>query len=293
MTARKKYRLVLFGSLVLGLLLKLPSVWSAVGIEWKQLASEVGTALIIAFVLAMLVDWAVKKELLTEFARDVSGHIIGQLLPVELREHLRGYLEMSLVRENWNIRYNLKPLPPHYVEVGVVSDYVMVNRSSDEQTFPFVIKVEKGWYRAVGKENLITMVSANEERRDQPRCDDEDGHWVHKWPVKLPPYDRDNPQRTRFHAQAVQYFFECAFSPFISMWPVSNTAVTVTYPKDDYDVLLDTTFRPRKALVRNDLQDGTQWEINEPILPGQGFFVRWSKKSIPMAATIPIREPAA
>jgi hypothetical protein len=74
---------------------------------------------------------------------------------------------------------------------------------------------------------------------------------------------------------------------------VQKATVTVKYPKDIYGVWLDPTFSTRQALVPNDLQDGTQWDINEPILPGQGFFVRWSKKSIPMAAPVPLREPAA
>ena len=82
------------------------------------------------------------------------------------------------------------------------------------------------------------------------------------------------------------------------MWPVSKATVTVNDPMKMYDVMFDPTFKTfktKKEPVPMRLQGGTQlrWEGNEPILPGQGFFVRWSKKSTPMAATIPIREPAA
>jgi|SRR5437773_5205381 len=159
------------------------------------------------------------------------------------------------------------------------------------------MKVEKGWFDAVGNENLITNVWVNDQVFLRPDCVEKDGNWVyeHKPPVKLPPYDKNNPQRFRFRTESVQYFFECAFSPFISMWPVQKTTVTVKYPKDTYGVLLDPTFKPRQAPVQNDLEDGTQWDINEPILPGQGFFVRWSRRRL--SATTPvapsIRETAA
>ena len=138
MTARQKYWIGLLASLIVGLLLKLLPHWGGQqpwSTEWKQFASEAGGALIIAFLLAVLVDAAVKGGLLTEFAKDVSGHIIGNLLPPKLRKHLMDYLEMSLVRDNWNITYTLKPYRDRYVQVLIFSEYEMENHSSDEQAF--------------------------------------------------------------------------------------------------------------------------------------------------------------
>lgn len=302
MTTRKKYWLALLSSLILGLLLKLLPYWPywptyhSWSTEWQLFTSEVGGALIIAFLLAVLVDAALKKELLTEFAKDVSGHIIGSLLPPKLRKHLVDYLEMSLVRDNWRITYTLMPCGAEpYVQVTVSSDYEMENRSGDEQRFEFVIKVEKSWF-TVGQ-NLITMVRVNDELAiTNPPCFEKDGNWVyeHKPPIRLPPYDRDSPRRFRFHTEAVQYFFERAFSPFISMQPVLGATLIVNDPMKLYEVEFDPTFQTEKKLEPMISAEGMrmQWDINEPILPGQGFFVRWSRKP-GKAILANVQEPAA
>src|SRR5215469_4709671 len=47
---------------------------------------RVGDALIIAVVLAFLVDLNAKKELLREFLLETSAHIIGRQLPEQIRE---------------------------------------------------------------------------------------------------------------------------------------------------------------------------------------------------------------
>jgi hypothetical protein len=289
-TSRQKYWLGITGSLALALLLKLLPYWQAYKSwpydDWKQLASEISNACIIAVLLALLVDAALKEELLTKFARDISGHIIGNLLPLKLRKHLMDYLEMSLVRERWNITYTLEPCSPPHVKVTILSDYEMENRSGDDQTFQFVMKVEKSWFPNCGQ-NRVTKVRVNDEQEIlDPPCVEKDGNWVYERFVDIPPYQKENPQHFRFRSQSEQYFFESAFSPFISMWPVPEATVTVRDPTGSFDVVLDPTFKPRKPPGRTVLGDGTEWKIGEPILPGQGFFVRWSKRSVPAAAPV-------
>jgi hypothetical protein len=295
-TARQKYWLGIIGSLALALSLKLLlPLWQAYKTwpheEWKDLAKDVSNACIIAVLLALLVDAALKEELLTKFAKDISGHIIGNLLPLKLRKHLMDYLEMSLVRERWNITYILEPCAPQHVKVTIMSDYEMENRSGDDQRFQFVMKVEKSWFPNCGQ-NLITSVRVNDDPETRnPPCVEKDGNWVYEQFVDIPPYEKENPQHFRFRTQSQQYFFESAFSPFISMWPVPDATVTVKDPSTSFEVVLDPTFKPRKAPCRTELGDGVEWKINEPILPGQGFFVRWSKRSVPAAA--PVRGVAA
>jgi len=208
MTARQKYWLGLLGSLIVGLSLKLLPHWKrfqSLGTEWTQFTSEAGSALIIAFFLAILVDAALKEELLTEFAKDVSGHIIGNLLPLKLRKHLIEYLEMSLVRDSWNVTYTLEPYRDRYVRATVLSDFEMENRLSDAQTYQFVIAVEKSWF---GPEfqNLVTRVWVNDDLTPQPDCIEKNGNWVYERPVTLPPLNRENPQRVRFRTESTQYF---------------------------------------------------------------------------------------
>jgi len=293
MNARQKYWLGLIVSLTVGVSLKLlsslpthdgpPGWWSS---EWRRFASEAGGAFIIAFLLAILVDSALKEELLTEFARDVSGHIIGNLLPLRLREHLLGYLGMSLVRERWNITYTLTPCPAtQHVKVEVSNNYEMENRSSEEQTFPFTMMVERSFFPT--EENRITHVRVNDEvvTVNPEDCQEKGGYVVYESLVKMPPYDKDNPQRRfSFVAKSVQYFFESAILPFISIWPVPEVTVTVLDPTGAYDTLLDPTFETADPPCQTPVDGGNEWKIKEPILPGQGFILRWSKRIPPAAA---------
>ena len=292
MTARQKYWLGLFVSFTAGASLKLlsslpthaaaPSWWSS---EWRGFASELGGAFIIASLLAILVDNALKEKLLTEFGTDVQGHIIGHLLPLELRKHLLGYLEMSLVRKRWNVTYTLTPCSTtQHVKVEVLNKYEMENRSSEVRTFPFAMKVEKSFFPT--EENRVTYARVNDDAvAVKPEdCKEEGGYVGYEHHVKMPPYDKDNPKRFSFVAKSVQYFFEPAILPFISMWPVAEVTVTVLDPTDSYLTSLDPTFATTNPVCQNLAPEGgTEWKIKQPILPGQGFILRWSKK-IPPAA---------
>src|SRR5258708_155369 len=107
---KKKFRrtlgLVFFAGLFLAILspkfaevLKTMAVNSQINwlprvFEWLclEVLPKVADALLIAPVLALVVDHAAKHNLLSEFARDVSSHIIGRNLPPSLREHIHSYL---------------------------------------------------------------------------------------------------------------------------------------------------------------------------------------------------------
>ncbi len=60
---------------------------------------KIGEAFMIAPLLAIAVELAAAQELLKTFAYDVSHHIIGRLLPPELREHMLGYLNKLPIKD--------------------------------------------------------------------------------------------------------------------------------------------------------------------------------------------------
>jgi len=59
--------------------------------------------MVVAVVLALVVDQAAKRRLLEEFASDVSTHIIGRRLPREFRKHIEQYQEADLIRTSWSM----------------------------------------------------------------------------------------------------------------------------------------------------------------------------------------------
>ena len=62
---------------------------------------QVGDALIIGAVLMFLADKAVKKELLLDFAQEVSHHMVGYKLPPELRQHGTPLLHGQSIITRW------------------------------------------------------------------------------------------------------------------------------------------------------------------------------------------------
>ncbi len=127
---------------------------------WVDLIRKVGEALFIGALLAILLDSPIKEKLLTEFAKDVSVHIIGESLPTRLREHLRDYLEMYCVRRNWKITYTMRSKPVgdrHYVELTIQSDYDIENRASEPRDYHFSIELEKTWYKEAGESRITKL----------------------------------------------------------------------------------------------------------------------------------------
>jgi hypothetical protein len=103
LSERAKFRLWLAASFVFGLMMAaIP--WG----EWPILGNHptlqflayvlprIGDAFMIAPLLAIAVEFAAARQLLKDFANDVSHHIVGRLLPPELREHILGYLTPTL-----------------------------------------------------------------------------------------------------------------------------------------------------------------------------------------------------
>src|SRR5262249_35341770 len=119
--------------------------------------SGIGEALVIAAVIAYLVDEAAKRRLLKEFAEEVSEHIIGRLLPSGLRERMFQYLTVDFVRSNWTIIYELKVRyvtdeaakekeKEQHVELITQSSYSMENRSPLDKTYTIGYEVMKKWF---------------------------------------------------------------------------------------------------------------------------------------------------
>jgi hypothetical protein len=121
---------------------------------WARACSGIGEALAIAAVIAYLVDEAAKRRLLTEFAQDVSQHIIGRLLPSGLRERMLQYLTVDFVRSNWTVIYELKVRHQQtnagtfekHVELMTESSYSMENRSPLDKTYIVAYEVMKKWF---------------------------------------------------------------------------------------------------------------------------------------------------
>ena len=116
MSPKTKFHLLLLATFTLGLVLAFfpwTLLVAKLGLSWLDRTDEVmhkiGDALLIAPILALAVDKAAKLELLKEFAKDVSSHIIGRQLPESMREYIRAYLDVEFLRSAWHVTYEISP----------------------------------------------------------------------------------------------------------------------------------------------------------------------------------------
>jgi hypothetical protein len=163
MTARANlYRkLAMLGVVGLFLALASRSVLAALKVpEWLDHGlSQVGDALIIAAILPALVDKAAKIELLSDFATEVSHHIIGHHLPADLRNHVLRYLTVDFYRPLWEITYRIDPLVEHpgYIKLTTLNTYQLNNASSVKKIYPYAYAVEKSWFEEVGRSEILSF----------------------------------------------------------------------------------------------------------------------------------------
>jgi len=285
------------GSFAIGIFLALtpwPNWWlsfsgRAIPNPLQEVLQKLGDALIIAPLIALLVDTLLKEKLLTEFARDVSAHIIGYHLPVELREHIRHYLEIVFIRRRWEIIYNIRKWPgqPGYLELEVFSQYEMENRSDTQETYPFSYEVEESWF-PIGTTRMTAVKLGDGRLFDEKglgnRVSHERGNIVIRENVEIEPHDPESIRTYDFRTESIQCYEEgSSYASFIARYAVMGATVTVYYPKDELRLALDPTFHNVRAahpekdapnIKKEDLgKNGTRWTIYDPILPGQGFFL--------------------
>jgi hypothetical protein len=294
MSERWRFRALLLLSALIGLALSLAS-WSSITILARHptivaiislLFPKLGEALIIAPVLAIVVDEAAKRKLLKEFAEDISTHMVGGLLPPVLRAHIHQYLKLNFVRDNWDIEYTIAKVPGKegFIELQTKSSYDVENRSPFEQEYRFFYEVENSWFPDVGETQITEVKGPGVQLKKGDssfKTASVGGFTTFEKIVRMPPYDPHKRNSYRFEVESVEFFKDGSFSPFIAAVPVLNLTLTVFYPKDHLHLDLNLSFDDvAKATKCTELQQGTQWVLKTPMLPGQSLLLRWEPTNI-------------
>lgn len=259
-----------------------PWFWHLVG-WFADLLPRIADALLIAPVLAAVVDRAAKENLLADFARDVSTHIIGRYVPRELRDHINTYLTVDIVRRDLDIVYELKEQEGDeeaiVLETSMTSDLHNYSEKAIETTQ--FIAVSKG-LNAKRKSSTLTEVTFGDftyREGDQTTSLHSTGiDNVFRMKYQLAPSQTgESPHATRCILRAREYFGVSDQTAYLAVHPVIGVSVTFIHPRK-YAVELDLTFTqdsmaPPVPVYAN---GRSKWKLEAPILPGQGFFLKWS-----------------
>jgi len=261
-----------------------------------EIAHNIGEALIIATLLALIVDESAKRKLIKEFSLDISSYIIGRWLPEDLRKHLHEYLEMRLVRTSWDITYEIKKSDPGSIELSTSSIDVMENRLDKAVTYTFnyfleVSRCSKGRSEITSVHlpgyaaPLSTEILQRNMKFPSGYC-----HFSHD--MELEPASAKKVYS--FKTETRECLRDNDSSLFYSRHPVIKSKLAVTYVEKEFDVSLDLTFYPTSPKPTTVTTDGlctVTWTIDRPdfppMLPGQGFLLKWTTKKAPPVATPP------
>jgi hypothetical protein len=154
----------------------------------------------------------------------------------------------------------------------------MENHSEDPTDYDFKYSVEESLYPHVGC-TQITFVRLGEETYEGAVLAKvikiENNYQTFLSKKQLQPHSRPSKPTYSFTARSEECFRDSAFSPFFANYPVMNTALSVWYP--------DEALRDRK---------GIKWIIKRPMLPGQGFVVRWDALNSQIPESVTTTGPA-
>jgi hypothetical protein len=255
-----------------------------------ELFERFGDALAIAAIVGGVIERiAFQKELL-ERSRDFFIRYFGRLLPSELQKRLRDYLEISIIRTEWNISYDIEHWPdkPGYLRLITESRYTMENRSEQQQTCRFLYEVENSLCPEIAETCITGIRLINDEYdedvlKDEHLIKSERGYQIfERSDITLPPFKKIGRGVYEFEARSVECFKGVIVSPFWSVYPVIKTKFSIKHPQD-VEVFFEVTFgdtsemTEKKERSENSRKE-TVWTITKPILPGQGFEVRCNLK---------------
>jgi hypothetical protein len=296
MNNKLKFRFGLGATFVLGAFLA-AWPWS----EWAFLSAyprlreflqdvlpRIGDALMIAPLLAIAVEVAAAQELLEDFVKNVSHHIIGHLLPPHLREHILGYLTTSFVRTRWFVEYQIAEWPDRtdFIKLTTFFEYELENRSDSKKLYNFSYDVEESWFPEVG-DTRILQVSARQDNDLLFEHDEEELRNLVNHKNGFVSFSRSlailrKPHGVyRFSGHSVECSPSSLSAPFVASVPVLETTVRILYPKNKFRVDLYLSFADEaNALVKTKLEGGDQWIVNSLMLPGQCFVARWARIKI-------------
>lgn len=263
----------------------------------SNLLTELGTALLVAGILAATVQYVEKKRDQRRFRaerenikRDVFEHVFGARLPPgTVAELAKQILEAKFIRKNFRCCYKLERIDDQgekFMKVYATFTYDIENRTPDKQSFTFQTAIENApverlndhvkftSVRVIGCEKPVELDTPG-KIADNVKRDIRHNHQVIQEDILISGYGS---------ASAVVKFDSVkAFEGGVSF--LLHHLLTVGfYVKVDalpeVEVSADAYFPTelRKGPEDHERSNTYNWVLDDPILPNQGVYVTWKSK---------------
>jgi hypothetical protein len=268
-----------------------PPVWSE---SISGLLKGIGEAFIVALVLELLVDAPLKHRLVDEIIDEVAPRILAHLLPPKVFRYIEeNLLRQNLVRRSWDITYRITPVEnkPYYVKLETVSRYDIANVAPSPVTYPAVYEVERSLFPDIGETDISEVTVRNlliapdakpvfkhPDGADTAYAPKVVGNYVSfSKPFEIPVHKESSAMQFVFCS--TEYFHVGSIVPFFAKYLVEKTTLRVIYPKETLQVIVDFPANNVSELHPDQEPSGDDsYTFPKPILPGQGFTVRFPKR---------------
>ena len=248
MAEKKRFVLIVCACLLVGIITAGLAEYFGDKYHLGWLAS-VGEGLIVAAVLAVTVDFYLKKHLTEAVIRDVSPHLMGADLPPVLRNEIHALCATEVIRRDLELDFIFRELPgePDFIILTTKVQYGIENLSDRAQAVELVCGVNKPYKPAadfiqietVGGIGFIDHLGTPKKFEDHatPAADlgsDEGGAdevpRFRSWTKNMYVPPKGQATETRFWSTTHQILPVEFQDAFISVHPTIGQTVRATYP---------------------------------------------------------------
>lgn len=247
----------------------------------SHLVQKFGDALVIAALLAGLVDPFLKKSLAREISEDVFRYVIGHNVPPPIVSAVKEMLRIPVVRSNFQVTFALETGNKIYHEIPLVkltitADYVLQNVTEHARNFEFRSRVGKGEWGIESEIKEVTFGETTWKDSDlQSNCEFNGEFLQFKRSVNIGP---QAPEEARtVHTVRTLYLPETYSHVLDLLEPVSSLKL-VFKDNTDFD-WSHSCEQPSWISKSAGGTEGESWVGYDGVqLAGQHVIVRWTGK---------------
>jgi len=244
-----------------------------------ELCGKAGEALLIAVLLIVTIDEETRLKLIEAVVRAASTKLIGQHLPESVQAAILQYFEINFVRSHLSVEFLLEPIEGKDF-FKVVSRFRgrVRNCGQSAEPYTFACMVDPSVIGASAGEPAITYakfetddgIVLSDLSNGKGRVTKIDGALLFKEEHRL------SPKITYISVvETLEYRPISYFMPLFTGTTVVSATVNITFPKDKFDVKLQLPTISGEDPEPEPTYSGYEWEIREPLLPGQCILITW------------------
>ena len=253
-----------------------PIKMHVLGVPLETLLEELGSAFLIAGLLALSLERILVSRLTRDVAHGVEVYYLTYGLPTEFADEVMYVRDLKWVRKDYVLRCWLRSLDADRVTAQFQVSFTVVNYSSESIKVEQAVEIEE-----VGEEpNQHQIVKISRTGAD---ITDEDACVLYNCGTKYRGTAAVRPNKVDPH-NTFEYVVKKVFpkryysETFVFRHPVVNVRVVLEEVPDDIDFEVSIGHRSFKEVQTMPVGQPRTWILDRAFFPGAGVLLEWKKK---------------